>query len=173
MRTSFLCLALFCAAALSVHAQVSPIRLRVEQVASNESDKHKHSQKFSLKIFLSNSSSEDFDRLQIKYAYFGRDVDSQDLSIFERGERQARIAALGSTVVETTPTKANYTEEHGERVGKARRNAPGVRRGKGAVRFKTVEATGTRIAGYGVKVFSGGKLLAEAYSAPSLQELMK
>jgi hypothetical protein len=64
MRTPLIFLSACALAAAIAGAEVSPIRLRVEQVASNQSEKFKHTQKLSLKLFLSNSSSADVDRSQ-------------------------------------------------------------------------------------------------------------
>jgi hypothetical protein len=173
VRTPLLFLSACAFAAIAAGAEVSPIRLRVEQVASNQSEKFKHAQKLSLKLFLSNSGSADVGGLKVKYVFFGRKQEDQDISVVQRGERKASVEALATTTLETESANATYTEEHGERVNKGGGPNGNKQRKSGNVRFKTVEATGTKITGYGVQVFADGKMIAEAYSAPSLKERMK
>jgi len=152
--------------------EVSPISLRVEQVASNQSDKFRHYQKLALKLSLTNSSSTAVKDLTVKYVFFGRDQQSENVSIVDRGEKRASVDALTTAELETSAASTTYTEEHGERANKGGGFGFARRKGQNA-RFKTVEASGTRINGYGVQIFAGGKLVAEAYSAPSLKEHMK
>ena len=172
MRVPMILLGYCVLSAFAVGAELSPIRLRVEQVASNQSEKFKHSQKLSLKLFLSNSSAADVPNLKVKYVFFGREQDDQEISVVERGERRTSVAAMNTTVLETESATGKYTEEHGERVNKGAGWA-GNRRKGGSVRFKTVEATGTKVIGYGVQVFAGVEMVAEAFSAPSLKDRMK
>jgi hypothetical protein len=109
----------------------------------------------------------------VKYVFFGREQDDQEISVVDRGERKTRVGALDTTVLETESASASYTEEHGEQVNKGGGPNGTKQRKTGNVRFKTVEASGTKITGYGVQVFADGKMIAEAYSAPSLKERMK
>jgi hypothetical protein len=170
IRAFLLC----CLSAIASAAEVSPISVRVEQVASNDSDKFKHSQKVYLKVFLTNAGSSDAKGLSVKYAFFGRDQETQEFAVVERGERNADVDGLRTAVVETAAAESKYAEEHGERISKRGDKNPFNNRKKGQnARYKTVEATGTKIVAYGVQVFSGGKLVAEAYSAPSVKEKMK
>src|SRR5438552_132948 len=59
-------------------AEISPFRVRVEQVAKSETDKYSKTQKRSLKIFVSNSSKESTE-LVAKYWFFGREAEKKDV----------------------------------------------------------------------------------------------
>lgn len=146
----------------SVHAEVSPVSLRVEQVSSSQPEKHATTQKRSLKIFLSNGTGQDQTGLKVKYYYFAKDVKDKDVMVKDSGEKSADVKARATEVIETPVVTATSTEAHQE--GNGRQNRNGTFKGG-----KKVEASGDKIVGYGVQVFSGEKLLTEYFSAPSLK----
>lgn len=148
--------------------EVSAITVRVEQFAKGDHDKFAHTQEKSLKVFLTNGSDRDFEGLRVKYFFFARDLKGGDLTLYERGERSANVAAHATMMIETPAATTRYTEEHAQGNpfgGKGKRSGGG---GK-AQKTKVIEASGQRIVGHAVQVFTGGKLVGEVYSEPSLK----
>ena len=92
---------LMIAAPLAVGAEVSPIRLRVEQVSKDTHGKFDHKQEKSLKVELSNSSADELGGVKVSYFYFAREVKSGDLAQVGKGEMTAQVKAHGSTMLET------------------------------------------------------------------------
>lgn len=153
MRTLLLpALLLACAAA---RAEISPISIRVEQVAGHSAGKVEHEQKRSLKVHLTNGSAADLAGLKVKYFYFGKDVKTGDVSIVDKGERGADVKAHRTELVETPTFTAKFTDDHSEKSGKST--------------YKKIEGEGTKLVGHAVQVFSGDKLLAEFFSEASLK----
>ena len=147
--------------------EVSPISVRVEQVAKADHDKFAHTQEKSLKVFLTNGSDRDYAGLRVKYFFFARDLKDGELSLYEKGEQKTNVEAHATVVVETPATTARYTEEHTQGNpfgGKGKKGAGG--KGKKA---KTIPARGQRVVGHAVQIFTGGKLIGEVYSEPSLK----
>src|SRR5688572_23028137 len=147
--------------------EVSPIRVRVEQVAKGDHQKFAHTQERSLKVFLTNGSDRDYTGLRVKYFFFARDLKDGELSLYEKGEQKTDVAAHATVVVETPATTARYTEEHTQGKpfgGKGKTGAGG--KGKKA---KIIPARGQRVVGHAVQIFTGGKLIGEVYSEPSLK----
>lgn len=168
MRVPLL-LALLVTASPVVGLEVSPISVRVEAISGNQSNRFKHSQSKALKVHLSNASTADAMGLTLRYFYFGKRVNEGETAVLEKGERKANIPAHATVVVEAPEIEMAYTEEHGKRTdGKGGR----VGRQKN-VRYKTVEATGTKVTGYGVQVFSGKQIVAESFSEPGFKALIR
>ena len=145
--------------------EVSPISVRVEQVAKSDHEKFAHTQKKSLKVFLTNGSDRDYTALRVKYFFFARDLKDGELSLYEKGEQKTDVAAHATVVVETPAATARYTEEHTQGNpfgGKGRKGA-------GGKKAKTIPARGQRVVGHAVQIFTGGKLIGEVYSEPSLK----
>jgi hypothetical protein len=140
-------------------AQVSPVTVRVEQVAKSESEKFSRTQKRSLKIAVTNASPED-KSLKVKFYFFGKDSGENDLLLLEKGERAATVPARQTVTIETPTVSRRAVEEHyaGKSGGQG-----GARRGK------KVEASGQRIVGHGVQVFEAGKLVAEYFTQPEFK----
>lgn len=146
-------------------AQVSPVRMRVEQVNSTDRDKHTTQQKRSLKVHLSNGSGQDQMGLKLKYYYFAKNVKDRDVIIKESGEKGADVKARSTEIVETPVVKTSFTDDHFEGGNNNNRGGRGGFRGG-----KKVEASGDKMVGYGVQLYSAdNKLLAEQFSAPSLK----
>lgn len=141
-------------------AEISPFRVRVEQVAKSESEKHTKTQKRSLKIFLSNSSKEPAE-LIAKYYFFGREASGKDPVKLDEGAKAISSKPLGTEMVESAIVTATSTEEH---YGSSSQG-----KGKGGS-GKKVEASGTKILGFAVQVFQGEKMVAESYDPPSMKE---
>jgi hypothetical protein len=164
MKTLSLLLSLFAATALSLHAQISPIRMTVEQVSKSEVKGKTGAEKTqvrSLNINLVNNSNESFDGLEVKYWFFGRDMKSREVKVINAGERKSSLTPRAKELVESESVSSSYVEEHYE-----------VAKGKGGKGGKPtkVPASGAKIMGYAVRVMKDGKVLAEYYSEPSYKE---
>jgi hypothetical protein len=144
----------FCAPA--IHAEVSPISMRIEQVSGSKPEKYSTTQKRSLKVHLTNGSGQDQTGLKVKYYYFAKDVKDKDITVKDKGEKTADVKARSTEVVEVPSITATFVEAHTE----------GGKGGKGG---KKVEASGDKIVGYGAQVYSGDKMLTEYFSEPSLK----
>lgn len=143
------------------HAQVSPVSVRIEQLVKSDTEKFAHIQKRSLKIAVTNASSEDKNALKLKYFFFGKDAGENDMLLLEKGARTANIPARQTVIVETPTISRKFVEEHYDT-----KKGGGQR---GARISKKVEASGQKIVGYGAQVFEGDKLEAEYFSQPSLK----
>jgi hypothetical protein len=145
--------------ALVANAQVSPVSVRVEQVAKSESEKFSRTQKRSLKISVSNAAAED-KTLQVKFYFFGKETGENDLLLLEKGERTATVPARQTVTVETPTVSRRSVEEH----------YAGKGGGQGGAKLgKKVAASGQRIVGHGAQVFEGGKVVAEYFSQPDFK----
>lgn len=163
---SILALLLF-TALVAMAAEVSPIRMRVEQVSKDQHATFTHKQGKSLKIELSNGSAQDVKGLKVKYAYFARNVKTSDMVEVRQGELSADVKAHGSVTIEAPAVSVAYTDEHAEGNPFNNRGQSGKNRGMGHV--KTVPSSGQRYVGYRVEVFSDGARIAESSSEPSLK----
>jgi hypothetical protein len=140
----------------SVRAEISPFRVRVEQVSKSENEKFSKTSKRSLKIFVSNSSKEPAE-LIAKYWFFGREAKDKDIVKLDEGAKPVSSKPLGTEMVESGIVTATFEEEH----------SSGYSKGKAG---KKSEATGTKILGYAVQVFQGEKVVAEFSDPPSMKE---
>jgi len=145
--------------AFAAHAQVSPVSVRVEQVASSEAEKFSHTQKRSLKISVINAAADE-KTLKVKFYFFGKDTGENDLLLLEKGERVVSVPARETVVVETPTFSRRSIEEH-----YATKSG-----GQGGARLgKKVEASGQRIVGHGVQIVEAGKVVAEYFSQPEFK----
>ncbi len=143
----------------TARAEVSPFRVRVEQVSKSDSEKHSKTQTRSLKIFVSNSSKESAE-LIAKYIIFGRDVKGNEVVKLDEGAKAVSSKPLGTEMAESAAVTSVSQEAHSTGSSKG---------GKGGGAKKT-EASGTKILGYSVQVFQGEKMVAEAYDPLSMKE---
>jgi hypothetical protein len=165
MKLPSLLLAFLSAATLPLHAEVSPIRIAVEQISKTESkDKtgHDKTQVRSLKITLNNNSGEAFDGLVVKYWFLGHALTEHNQKVLSEGERKSSLTPRGKDVVESETISKHYVEAH---------TAP-AKGGKGGAAAK-VPASGEKITGYAVRVMKEGKVLADYYSEPSYKDLVE
>ena len=128
----------------------SAIQMRVQQsnkMVAPEKSLTRTQSRF-LKLFLSNSSHEDAS-LKIKYAFFGHTINEHSDFVVLEGDKDATVKPAVISE-EDTPT-ATVTET------KAVKNKP---------------ASGEVLVGYGVQVFQGDKLVAEAYEPSYMKDLM-
>lgn len=151
---------LLAAAGPAAAAAPSGISLRVEPITSNDPEKHTHTQKRSLKIHLTNTSSQERAGLKVKYYWFARDVKDRDVNLFKSDESPAVLKPRATEIIETGTVTSSYTEDH---YGK------GKGKGKGG---KKVEGTGNKITGYGVQVYENDRIVAEYYSEPSYKAML-
>lgn len=156
--------ALLCATPLLHAAEISPVSVRVEQVTSVDNAKFKKTQEKSLKIFLTNGTAQDLTGLTVRYYFFGHGVKDHESEVMEKGERPASIKARMTETVETPSVTATATEKHSV----ASRGKGGNNNKKG----KQVAASGEKLTGYGVQVVSGGKVISDYFSEPSLRTLV-
>lgn len=133
----------------SALAQVSPIRMRVEQVSKGDKTSYKTVQSRSLTIHLTNSSQQPAD-VVVKWAVLGKDISSKEVVTVEQGEMKSSLKASGSEKLQTATAQAASEE--------ARLGSKG----------KT-EDIGTKITGHGVQVWQGDKMIAEMYEPASLK----
>lgn len=133
----------------AAEAQVSPIRLRVEQQSKSDTTSYKSVQSRSLTIHLTNSSPQPAD-VTVKWAVLGRDIKSKDVVTVEQGEMKSSMKAAGGDKLQTPEAKAAAEEA---RIGS---------KGKS-------DDIGTKIIGHGVQVFQGDKLVAEMYEPASVK----
>ena len=147
---------------LPSHSEVSPIRMDVEQKSKTEIKPREiwnKTQIRSLTIKLSNNSANSFDNLVVKYWFFGREAEGNDVKILREGERKARLGPRGRETIESEQVAISYVEAHSE--------AP---KGKSYGAGKKVPASGQKIMGYALQVLDGSKVLAETYSEPSYRQ---
>jgi hypothetical protein len=131
-------------------AQVSPIRLRVEQTSKSDTIGYKSVQSRNLTILLANSSAQTAD-VKVKWAVLGRDLKSKEIVTIGQGELTASVAASATEKLQTPAVNAASEEA---RIGS---------KGKS-------DDIGTRIIGQGVQVWQGEKVIAEAYEPASIKE---
>lgn len=162
--------AAFIALSVGAQAQVSPFRVRVEQVAKSETEKFTKTQKRSLKIFVSNSSKQPAE-LTAKYFFFGRELKGKDVVTLDEGAKALSSKPLSTDMVESGIVTSVSEDEHS--TGYSSRNYGQNRGNSGSNRGsapKKVEASGTKILGYAVQIFQGEKMVAESYDPPSMKE---
>jgi hypothetical protein len=142
----------FAAASLfsTARAQISPIRLRVEQSNKNNTTSYKTVQARTLTIYLTNSSQQPAD-VVVKWAVLGRDIKTKDFVTIESGEMKSSLAPSGNDKRDTPTVNASSEEA---RVGS---------KGK-------TDDVGNKIIGHGVQVWQGDKLIAETYEPASIKE---
>ena len=161
MKLPSLLLALLLPATLSVRAEVSPVRITVEQISKTESkDKtgHDKTQVRSLKIQLDNNSTQALDGLVVKYWFIGHPVSEHAAKPIAEGERKSSLTPRGKDVVESETVSKHFVEAHVEKKGKATVKVP---------------ASGEKIVGYAVRVMKDNKAIAEYYSDPAYKALIK
>ena len=146
-------------------AELSPFRLRVEQVSKSDNDKYSKKQQRSLKIFASNSSKEAAE-LRAKYIFFGKQANSSDVVKLDEGEKALSVGPLATQMVESGMATATFEEAHST----GGSGGGGSSKGKKAAPMKKVEASGTKITGFGVQLFKGETMVAEYYDPPSARE---
>ncbi|MGB8168387.1 MAG: hypothetical protein WCF18_12900 [Chthoniobacteraceae bacterium] len=144
---------------INARAEVSPYRLRVEQVSKSENEKFTKKQHRSLKIFVSNSSKEAAELLA-KYVFFGRQAKENDVVKIDEGEKAVSVGPLATQMVESGIATATFEEEH---------SSGGYSKGSKSS-AKKVEATGSKIIGFGVRLYKGETMVAEYYDPPSGKE---
>lgn len=152
--SKFLLVAVSAAVAFSTnaHAALRAVTIRVEQQAKTESEPDKKTATRKLKILLSNSSNEEL-TLKVKWALMGRDLDKKEVAVVEEGELLATVKARGTDIQESRLSKPQVVTEP-----KAEPNK------------KRIPAKGIRFVGYGVQVFKGEELVAEAFDPLSMKE---
>ena len=91
------------------------------------------------------------------------DLTEEDIVVAESGEEKANLQPGRSENLKTRETTFHYS-----RAGVQKGKGKGKRGGKA----KKVPASGTRYAGWGVRVYQGKALVGEAYSLPEPKEAL-
>ena len=143
--------------------EISPIRVRVEQVTTVDNAKFKKTQEKSLKIFVTNGTAQDIANLTVKYYFFGHGLKEHESEVMEKGERPVSVKARLTEMVETPAVTATAIEKHSTGAGG---------KSKGKAKAKSVAASGEKLTGYGVQVVGAGKVLADYFSEPSFREIV-
>lgn len=140
----------------SLRAETSPVSVEVKQESKTETSKDKltKTQRRTLKVMLVNSSKAEV-TVKVKYAFFGHGLKEHDLTMLDSGDRDATLKPSGTETVETPPTSISYSDEHYDAKAK-----------------KKIEGTGNKVVGWGVQVFAGDKMVAEAYEPLSMKDQM-
>lgn len=141
---------LFAGFTSTVFAQVSPVRLRVEQVSKSDTTSYKTVQTRSLNVQVSNGSPEAVE-LKLKYVVFGRNLKGGDIVTVGAGEVPVTVKLQGTEKVATPAVTAVSQETRTGSKGKS-------------------EEAGSRIIGQGVQAWKGGTMVAEFYEPASLRE---
>ena len=131
-------------------AQVSPVRVRVEQVNEAKTISYKSVQTRSLNVLLSNSST-DSQELKVKFVIFGRDIKSKDIVTVLEGEMPVTLKPSGTEKIQTPEAHAVAEEARTGTKGKT-------------------DDVGTKIIGHGVRVLKGDAVIAEVYEPASVKE---
>ena len=151
---------LLCTAILGLspllRAESSPVSIEVKQESKTETSKDKltKTQRRTLKVSLVNSTKAEV-TAKVKYAFFGHGMKEHDLTMLDSGDRDATLKPSGTETVETPPTSIAYSDEHYDAKAK-----------------KKIDATGNKVVGWGVQVFVGEKMVAEAYEPLSMKDQM-
>ena len=150
---------LFAAAALATsaflstaRAEASTVRIRVEQESKSDNSKDRKTQQRTLKITIASGATESLD-LRLVYAFFGRGAKSHDNTVVASGDMTTTLHPGTEQTLTSATKSATLIDEHFDKK-------------------KKVEASGNRFTGYGVKVFKGAEVIAEAFEPPSMKDEM-
>ena len=136
------------------HAEVSPIRVRVEVTSKTDADRQKDKDTTTytriLNVIVDNAGAEPAE-LKVKYAVFGRDIASKDIVTLGQGEVPVSVKARGTEKVQTPKADAVLDE-------------PKPARGQ-----KKADPTGSKIVGHGVQVLKGDTVVAEVFEPASIK----
>jgi hypothetical protein len=153
-----------------VTAAPSSISVQVETTGSRQEEDRgqKTTESKTLKITLNNSAPQDFTNLSVKYFIFAKDATTKKTSVFKQGEKTAALGKMAATIVMSDPVTLTFEKERYSKKG-----GGGSGKNGGAQNSGKQPATGDKYEGYGVQVFSGGTLQAEAFSSMELKDKMK
>jgi hypothetical protein len=158
--------------ALSSFAQISPVRMDVIQKQKTDSKgKSNESKKQirSLEITIQNVTRNNLDSVDVKYWFFTKGMKDNDVDVFKSGEKKTSIAAGKKEIIESEEVSSSYTSDHYQvNKGKGNNNRGGNNKGGRSV--KKVEGSGDKLVGYGVRVSSEGKVIAEFFSPQGMKE---
>ncbi|RFC42620.1 MAG: hypothetical protein DVB28_001825 [Verrucomicrobia bacterium] len=135
-------------------------------------------QEKALSISLHNASSKMETGLLVRYWLIGRDMKTMKNSLLDGGEVTTDIKPNLIAVVTSAPIKSTYTQKQIFIPPAAAAAKPGMGGGAkppaaGAAPTKPVEASGTKIAGYGVQVINKeGKVIAESFLESDYKRLV-
>ena len=115
-------------------------------------------EKKTLQITVANLTGTVYPALKVKYCLFGKAADDKKVSATRSGDEDIKLASMGKTKVESAPVSFVFTPRHSEKAGKSN---------------VTVPAAGEKYAGYGIQVFNGETLLAEAVEPVDLKPMMQ
>lgn len=165
MKSILLPTLLFLTAAFTATAQISSIRMDVQQRQKTDSkgkSNETKTQMRSLDITLQNLSRVNYDNLVVKYWFFTKSEKTGKTSVFKNGERKTSVAAGKTETLASEQVNSTYTDDHFD-----------VTKSKGknqSTSVKKVAGSGERIIGYGARLMDGEKVLQEVFSPQGLKE---
>jgi hypothetical protein len=116
-----------------------------------------------LEVNLTNRTKENLTGLKVKWTLFGSDLKDDDTVAAESGEEKTDLAPGRATKFETKDVEFHFSRATVQRTRSGNR---------GGARARRVPASGTRYAGWGVRVYQGETLIGEAYSLPEFKGSM-
>ena len=145
----------------------SQVNLKVD--ADGKADytgKSSKTQSRSLNITLSNTGKETITGATIKWTVFGHTMTDHKLVTIKSGQSIKDLPSGAVTEFSSERLEISGVREHSvkSRTGRGRR---------ARTTFKKVPASGHEYYGYAVQVYHKEKLLAESFSQPSIEKLLK
>lgn len=169
MKTFLLLLVCAAVPALALDKVGIAVTVKTDGKAIEEKKGYEEEQKRFLAITLTNRTREELSGLVVKWAIFATDLKERETSKAGSGEVKASVYPQRTELVQSQTVTMNYTPRHAVRSSSGK----GGGKSKGSnVKMKTVEASGARYRGWGVRVFQGPALIGEAYSTPELKAEM-
>jgi hypothetical protein len=113
-----------------------------------------------LEIEVSGSNAVQGD-VKITYTFFADDLAVRKVVVVKSDDIKTTLVAGKRTPLKSPVVTFSFTPEHSVKSGSGKR-----------ARYNRVNATGKRYHGWSVQVYSGDRLVGEAYSLPALKTLM-
>ena len=131
------------------------------------------SQEKALSISVRNASSKPESGLLVRYWMIGRDMKTMKNALLDGGEATTDIKPNSASVITSEPLKSSYTQKQIFIPAAAKPGMGGAGKPAAAPPAKPVEASGTKIAGYGVQVINKeGKVIAESFLESGYKQLV-
>jgi hypothetical protein len=145
------------AATFAAHAEEPDIRLKVtnSSLGADKKGDNRVSQR-QLTIKIDNRERDAFEGVTLEWFVIARDINNRKLSLAGSGSKKIDIPADDDS--ETTSDPFSFSKKDGK-VERINRNRPDQEQ------FKVNPDTGTRYAGYVVRIVQDGKVIAEAATA--------
>jgi len=99
--------------------------------------------------------------VEVRYYFIGKSVGSPEMKILTKDTKKQDLAPGALVVVESKTATATLTGAHTTKPKKDSKDKP-----------ERVKAVGEKFSGWAVQVFSGGEMVADAYSSPAFKALV-